>query len=182
MIILHGDNQVASRQKLTELKQGKQTMELGADITLPHLLVAVKSDSLFGESNLVIVENLFSGRPSNDRKTVIEYLLKNPSDVVVWENKDVSGKIKDFDPKIVRQFDLPKYIFAFLDNPTPQSLRKCLESMPVEQVFASLVTRMHKRGRADYLSGLLEIDYAQKTSSAPYDLAAALEVFMIRLS
>lgn len=182
MIILHGDNQVASRQQLTALKQGKQVVEFGTDITLAQLLVAAKSDSLFGGTNLVIIENLFSGRPSNDKKAVIEYLIGKPSDMVVWEGKDVSTKIKEFDPQIVQRFDLPKYIFAFLDHPTPQSLRKCLESMPVEQVFASLVTRMHKRGRTDYLKGLLEIDYAQKTSSAPYDLAAALEIFMVRLS
>mgnify|MGYP001565503277 CR=1 FL=1 len=187
MIILHGDNQVASRQQLTAakqeaVKQGKQLVELGSDITIEQVVSAVESNSLFGSSNLVVIENLFSGRPSNDRKAVVAYLLAKPGDVVVWEGKDVSAKIKEFDPQFVRRFDLPKYIFAFLDNPTPQNLRKCLETMPVEQVFASLVTRMHKRGRADYLTGLLEIDYAQKTSSAPYDLAAALEIFMVRLS
>ena len=181
MIILHGENQVASRQELTAFKQGKQVVEFGGDVTLAQLLVAARSDSLFGGTNLVIVENLFSGRPSNERKAVIEYLLKNPSDVVIWESKDVSAKIKDFAPQKVRRFDLPKHIFAFLDHPTPQNLRKCLESMPVEQVFASLVTRMHKRGEANYLKGLLEVDYAQKTSSVPYDLAAALEIFMVRL-
>ncbi len=182
MIILHGDNQVASRKQLTDLKQGKQVVEFGGDVTLTKLLVASKSDSLFGGTNLVIVENLFSGRPSNERKTVIEYLLKNPIEVVIWEGKNVSTKIQEFDSQIVRRFDLPKHIFVFLDNPTPQNLRKCLESMPVEQVFASLVTRMHKLGRTDYLSGLLEIDFAQKTSTSPHDLAAALEILMVRLS
>lgn len=187
MIILHGDNQVASRQQLTTAKQeaaklGKQLIELGSDITVEQVVSAAQSNTLFGNSNLVVIENLFSGRPSNDRKAVVEYLLKTSGDVVIWESKDVAAKIKDFDPQLVRRFDLPKYIFAFLDNPTPQNLHKCLESMPVEQVFASLVTRMHKRGRADYLTELLKIDYAQKTSSAPYDLAAALEIFMIRLS
>ena len=64
MIILHGDNQVASRQHLTTLKQaatklGKQITELAGEVSLELLMPAAESNSLFGSSNLVVIENLF---------------------------------------------------------------------------------------------------------------------------
>ncbi len=181
MTILHGENQVASRGQLALAKQGQRVLEFGSDVTLDRLVSAVGSDSLFGGANQLVLENLFSGRPSHERKAVINYLASHQDlDITIWEAKDVSAKIKEFNPQIVRRFDLPKYIFEFLDHPTVQSLRKCLETLPAEQVFASLVTRMHKRSRPDYLRGLLEIDYAQKTSAAPYDLATALELWVVK--
>ena len=215
MIILHGDNQVASRQQLTNAKQeatkaGKQLVELGSEITLEQVVSAVQSNSLFGSSNLVVIENLFSGRPSNDRKAVVEYLLSKPGDVVVWEGKDVAAKIKDFDPQLVRRFDLPKYVWKFLDDLTVNSLQLALTTAAAEQMLALLAGHVRKLimvnqgglnlpawqlGKlkaqlarfdldklVDMQQQLLEIDYAQKTSSAPYDLAAALEIFVVRLN
>lgn len=195
---------------MTDLKQGKQVVELGSDVTLAQLLVATKSDSLFGGINLVIVENLFSGRPSNDRRAVIEYLSAKSGDVVVWESKDVSAKIKEFDPQIVRRFDLPKYVFKFLDDLSLSSLQLSLQSAAAEQILALLAGHIHKlilvkegmsslpgwqtsklksqvlRFNLDKLTDLsrklLQIDYAQKTSALPYDLATALEIFVVRLN
>ena len=215
MIILHGDNQVASRQHLTTLKQaatklGKQITELAGEVSLELLMPAAESNSLFGSSNLVVIENLFSGRPSNDRKAVISYLLAKSGDVVVWEGKDVSGKIKDVDPQSTRRFDLPKYVFKFLDNLSITSLQLALSTAAPEQILALLASQIHKiilfkEGVASLPSWqlaklkiqssrfkiqdliklnreLLEIDYAQKTSAAPYDLATALEIFVVRLT
>jgi len=215
VIILHGDNQVASRQHLTTLKQaatklGKQITELAGEVSLELLMPAAESNSLFGSSNLVVIENLFSGRPSNDRKAVISYLLAKSGDVVVWEGKDVSGKIKDVDPQSTRRFDLPKYVFKFLDNLSITSLQLALSTAAPEQILALLASQIHKiiLFKEDVASlpswqlaklkiqssrfkiqdliklnrELLEIDYAQKTSAAPYDLATALEIFVVRLT
>lgn len=214
MIILHGDNQVASRRQLTTAKQeatkaGKQLVELGSEMTVEQVASAAQSNSLFGSSNLVVIENLFSGRPSNDRKAVVEFLLSKPDDVVIWEGKDVSAKIKDFDPQLVRRFDLPKYVWKFLDDLTVNSLQLALTSAVPEQILALLAGHIRKlilvkegvanlptwqlgklkaqlaRFNLDQLvdmdKQLLDIDYAQKTSAAPYDLATALEIFVVRL-
>lgn len=214
MIILHGDNQVASRRQLTTakqeaVKQGKQLVELGSDITLEQVVSAAQSNSLFGNSNLVVIENLFSGRPSNDRKAVIDYLLSKPGDVVVWEGKDVSAKIKEFDPQLVRRFDLPKYMWKFLDDLSLNSLLLALDSTSPEQILALLAGHIRKlvtikEGVINLPSWqlskiksqmakfdleklismnreLLQIDYAQKISAVPYDLATALEIFVVRL-
>ncbi len=215
MLILHGENQVPSRQHLLEIKQqavkaSKQVVEMGGETDLDQVSSAVESNSLFGNSNLVIMENLFSGRPSNLRKAVIDYLLKHTdADIVVWEGKDVSTKIKEFDPQLVRRFDLPKYVFKFLDDLSLSNLQLSLLTTAPEQIVALLAGHLHKlvlvkEGAAnlpswqlsklksqvtkftlfqlqDLVSQLLEIDYAQKTSAVPYDLATALEIFVVRL-
>ncbi len=216
MIILHGENQVATREQLTTLrqagvKQGKQLVELGSDITMGQLISAVESNSLFGSSHLVVVENVFSGRPSNERKLVMEYLLAHSAaDILVWEGKDVSAKLKDFGSQLVRRFDLPKYVFKFLDDLSLGNLQLSLQTAAAEQILALLAGHVHKlilvkEGATSLPSWqsaklkqqmakfsldklmemshqLLEIDYAQKTSAAPYDLATALEIFVVKLN
>ena len=105
--------------------------------------------------------------------------------MVIWEPKDVSAQVKDLPST---KFDLPKYIFNFLDNPALESFHKCLEVMPVEQIFASLATRVHKallgQGRiAKNINPreLLDLEYKQKTSSPPYDLTSALEIWLTKI-
>lgn len=196
MQIIHGDNQIASREQFllarqTAQKQGLNIVEFSGDsLTLSDLTQAVESKSLFGSANAVFIENLFSSRPSNAKKQIIAYLLKKAQEnIVIWEAKDVSAQVKDMPSK---RFDLPKHIFTFLDNPNLSTFHSALGTAPVEQIFASLVTRLHKvllgQGRfnrqfsnsqlSTFNSQLLQIDYKQKTSSVPYDLTAALEIWL----
>ncbi|MBI2008409.1 hypothetical protein HYS82_02005 [Candidatus Amesbacteria bacterium] len=193
MIILHGDNQIASREqflaaKQSATKQGLNIVEFSGDrINLPDLTQAVESKSLFGSANAIFIESLFSSRPSNTKKQLIDYLTtKQNENIVIWEPKDVSTQLKNIPST---KFDLPKYIFTFLDNPTLNSFHKCLEVLPVEQIFASLATRVHKNllgvGRISKKinpKDLLDIEYKQKTSSPPYDLTTALEIFFSKIS
>lgn len=192
MHIFHGDNQISSREqflaaKQTAQKQGLNIVEFSGDqINLPGLTQAIESKSLFGSANAVFIEGLFSSRPSNSKKQLIDYLTTKQNDnIVIWEPKDVSIQLKDIPSS---KFDLPKYIFSFLDNPTLESFHNCLEIMPVEQIFASLATRVHKallgQGRiAKKINPkeLLDIEYKQKTSSPPYDLSAALEIWLTKI-
>jgi len=181
MIILHGDHQVASRQKLLDLKKDKSVLEfLGSELTLAALVNTLTTKSLFGQANTIVIEGLFSLRPSTLKKILITYLLNHlESDVIVWEPKDVSSQIKDF--KQVQKFDLPKYIFAFLDNPTVSGLQQVLQTMPPEQILASLATRGYKRVDTKWLQELLTIDYQLKTGNLPYDLTTALELWCAKL-
>ena len=203
MIIIHGENQIASRQHFLSQKESAETQGLnivdfaGESLLLSDLIQATESSSLFGTVNLVFIEGFFSRRPSNDKKRIVEYFIsKNQNtNLFLWDAKDISAQIKDFSPNTIKRFDLPKYIFSFLDDLDLSTFRKCLENMPVEQLFASLITRLHKvlvgEGRfkkpfstsqlAIMNSQLLKIDYAQKTGAAPYDLTTALELWLLKL-
>lgn len=192
MFLLHGDNQLLSRQQYLRLKSdaeksGKQAVELaGADFSLPDLANALGTSSLFGQLPAVFIENFFSRRPSSAKDEIIAYLVSHAdADIVLWEAKDVSSAAKAFPPAAVRLFPLPKYIFEFLDTLSLSSFRQSVSIAPVEQVFASLVTRVHKNLLANptpknqaRIAQLLEIDLAQKTSSVPYSLEAALELWL----
>ena len=202
MQIIHGDNSLSSREHLLAAKQttaktGDNIVELSGDqIDLTTLVQAVESKSLFGPNNTVFIESLFSQRPSSAKKQIIDYLLKNTDEkIVTWDPKDITGQLKSFPEKIIKRFDLPKHIFAFLDSPALETLHRALQVSPVEQVFASLATRLHKvllgQGRftAKFTitdlkkmnTDLLQLEFQQKTSSAPYDLQAALEIWLTKL-
>jgi len=182
MLILHGDNQVASRQALLTAKGGKSTLEfMGSSQTPDQLVNATETNSLFGQANTVVIEGLFSQRPSANKKAIVEYLETHPeADIIIWEGKDVTSQLKNF--KSVQKFDLPKHIFKFLDAPSLSTLHLALSTIEPEVLFASLATRAHKRANTKWLQELLAIDYKLKTGTLPYDLAAALEMFVIRLS
>lgn len=181
MIILHGDNQVASRQALLKAKEGKSILEfIGSNLLLNQLVNAVETNSLFGQANTVIIEGIFSLRVSANKKSIVEYLESHQdSDVIIWESKDVSTQLKNF--KNIQKFDLPKYIFSFLDSPTIPGLQQVLQTMPPEQILASLATRAHKRANTKWLQELLAIDYKLKTGALPYDLTTALELWCAKL-
>ena len=95
--------------------------------------------------------------------------------ITMWEGKDVSTLLPN------KKFDLPKYIFKFLDNPSVELLHLCLKSLPVEMLFASLVTRAHKQVKTVWIKELLQIDYKIKTGALPYDLVTALELWCTKL-
>lgn len=182
VIILHGDNQVASRQALLKAKEGKSILEfIGSNLLLNQLVNAVETNSLFGQANTVVIESIFSLRVGAAKKALTGYLESHQdSDIIVWESKDVSSQIKNF--KNVQKFDLPKHIFAFLDNPTLSTLHLALSTTEPEVLFASLATRAHKRANTKWLQELLAIDYKLKTGALPYDLTTALELWCSKLT
>lgn len=177
MMVFHGDNQIASRKAWLEAKVGRQVLNLdGSSLVLADLLRVVNTKSLFDQDNSVFIENIFSRRPSVDKKEILTYLENNPNlDITIWENKAVITSLPN------KSFDLPKYIFKFLDNPTIEGLHLVLQTMPVEQIFASLATRAHKQLKTKQITDLLQIDYKHKTSFMPYDLVMALELWITRL-
>jgi hypothetical protein len=187
MMIYHGDDQIKSRTfwllaKTDCTKKQLLIVDLdGQNLTLPHLTSFVESSTLFGQTNAVFISNILTRRPSNEKKTITDYLAKHAADqIYIWESKEVTTTLPN------QNFSLPKYIFTFLDNLDLNSYHKCLQAMPAEQIFASLVTRLHKNLLATgiphpkYLD-LLKIDFAQKTSSSPFDLSSALELWLLKL-
>jgi DNA polymerase III delta subunit len=202
MQIVHGENQVQSRGYFLNLKKSLldkhlQPIDLDGDaLNLADLQNYLNTSSLFGESNAIFIDGFFSRRPSNDKKTISVYLSQQSSaHIYCWEAKDVTTALKEFPPTVIKKFDLPKYIFSFLDNLDVPTYRRCLESMPPEQLLSSIATRLHKvllgQGRLNLkytpqklesmLSSLLMVDYQQKTSNSPVDLASALELWLIEI-
>lgn len=189
MIILHGDNEIASRNEY--LRQKKETyLELSGDtLDLSSLITSFSTSSLFGPISHIAIIGLFSRRPSTAKKQITDYLeCRSELELLLWEPKDVSAQLKGFPQKLITKFDFPKHIFTFLDNLDLVTYHKLLSQMPVEQIFASLVTRAHKVLTAESRSNksldilkLIEIDYQLKTGQLATDLSTALELLLVSL-
>lgn len=152
MLIIHGDNQVDSRQFLLEqIKQAKtKDKEIvrfeGKETDLERLQQALESRSLLGQEKLVILENFFPKSP----KPILDYLIQtNPKNLIIWENNELSQtKLKKFKAK-TNLFKLPPIIFNFLDSFLPGNnrnalmiLKKAVAQSSAENVFYMLARQI----------------------------------------
>ncbi|MBI5358269.1 hypothetical protein HZB69_01410 [Candidatus Amesbacteria bacterium] len=176
MLIIHGENQIASREYFLDLRTKNPGDILDGDnLTLNDLQSKLNAISLFGETQHIYIENLYSRRPSNEKKAIIEYIEShNPLNLVIWEHKAVTTKAEN------KNFEMPKYLFAFWNKPTLKNFHLALQVAAVEQIFAGLITGAHKKQDKKTLKEFLDIDYKNKTSALPYDLKAALEFWLIK--
>lgn len=153
MKIIHGDNQIESREYLNKYKEqarlkGVEVVTLLAKkADLSEVIQAVESGGLFGDLRLVVIEELFSGLTSSSKKAVIEYLKKeSPEMVVIWEPKPVDGrKLKGVKAEI-KEFKVNSKIFKFLESVAPGGQRAFMplweelsSNEPAELIFFMLL-------------------------------------------
>lgn len=130
MLIIHGDNQVESREFLTkQINQAKaEDMEIirleGKEVNLEQLQQALEAKWLLGKEKFVVVENLLTNSPS---EKIINYLVKSqPKNFIIWEAKEIrQNQISRLRTK-ARLFKLPPVIFKFLDSFLPSNGRQSL--------------------------------------------------------
>ncbi len=214
MLIIHGDNTIVSRDFfLTQKKSFPNILELsGEDLTFARLTQALATPNLFGELPTLFIENFFSRRPSNEKKKIIEFLNKCQNDgnvkIITYDSKDMSLQLKSFDPKIIKNFKLPKFIYSFLESFSLDQLQLVLKSEAPEMILGSMARHIHnlilvKENQSNLPSwqagklksqaqnftleqlvkfnkDLLAIDYRQKTSSSPLNLKQALELWSLK--
>ena len=145
MLVIHGENITASRQRLTgQLKSfsGEIIRLDGKKITLTELKQALESSSLFGSDRLVVIENLFSRPASKIRDKLLQYCKDNqPQNLIIWDRKKIDGRaLTAF--KQAEKFEIRPIIFKFLESLTPHNqknnlglLHQCLQQDPVEMIF-----------------------------------------------
>ncbi|HUV46776.1 MAG TPA: hypothetical protein VMW29_01445 [Candidatus Bathyarchaeia archaeon] len=139
IFFIYGDNQVASRGKLTDLISEAQATQKeiirleGKTIDQNKLLQTLESDSLFGQEKMVIIENLFIRQKSKEKDSLIQYLKKEPikPGVIFWEPKEISGTTIRWLPKTWQflVFKTPVIIFKLLDSLRPGNQTQILPLM-----------------------------------------------------
>ncbi len=123
LTILHGENIIASRDKLVELitqaKNKNKTIErLNAEKINPGFLESnlVKQD-LFGTERIVVIEELHSLPKSKQKKILIELITKSEMDVILWEKRKLTPTMtKKFPQAKIFEFKLSKTLFKWLDS------------------------------------------------------------------
>lgn len=125
MIVIHGDNVVASRnylnQKKTELKAGgvKEIVTLeGKKASIENILGALESQSLFGNEKYIIIEDFLSRPKSTAKNEIEEYLQKtNPANCLLWEGKKATAlQLKKFSKATIQESKSSSQTFQFLDS------------------------------------------------------------------
>lgn len=131
MVILHGENTVLSRRKLTNFSQrfkGEIVRLDGEKMSLTDLKQAVEANSLFDQKRLVIIENLFTRRPSQEKEKLLKYLKEQkPTNLIIWERKTIDGRsLISFRFAQIEKFVIPATIFKFLDSLSPNNKKNAL--------------------------------------------------------
>ncbi len=216
MLIIHGDDQVSSRRYLLDQKKlyedgHRPVLDLSADnLTFDRFYLSVNSATLLGSLPVILLEKLFSSRPNKEKNRIIDYLLLHPaSDVLVWEDKNISPKLKSVPPASVKTFDFPKVLWNFIDQISVPSYHRALTTTPAEVMIGLLAKRIHdlmlvqsgqtaafppwqltklKSQMSSYSqkklirlhTDLLRLDFQSKTSATVFDLPSALELWVAK--
>jgi DNA polymerase III delta subunit len=135
MTILHGEHELASRQKLIELvaaakASNRQVKWLdGKKLTLAELELAVGSDSLFGTPQTLIIEQIYVGPKSKRKDELVAWLKQQAAsstaeqtEIIQWETKTLTAtQLKSFPTAQVQLFKLSNALFTWLDSLSPQA-------------------------------------------------------------
>ena len=156
MIIIHGENQLQSRLFLqTKIDEAKKKsfsiIRIDGRKAIPEdLIQSLEGDLFFGESKLVVIENVYSGPRSNRQDQLLKILRDTNVPVILWEPKKIDGRrLKGFDKPSQKTFSYPALVFAFLDALKPANHAKTLNLLhqtlinePAQLVFFLLVRRI----------------------------------------
>lgn len=150
MLIFHGDNQSASRQAFLVRKNADKAKDLnavefaGPNLMYSDLVNSLETVSLFGQQNLIVIEDFFTGKHAGrEKELIIKYLKENiTKNVLIWESKNVSLQLKSFPAGSIAKFDLPKHLFDYLETFSADLLRQTLEDSEPQVVFFLLVKQL----------------------------------------
>lgn len=124
IILIHGEDTTASRNKLLEVKEKYKDAELvtldGRNLALSNVVTVFDSPSLFQIKKILIVERFFTGVLPKEKISILSYLTKDAqlgSEVIFWEEKELEKtQIKRLGTEVKElKFPLPPLLFRFLD-------------------------------------------------------------------
>lgn len=151
--ILNGEDTVSSRKKISELVGGnKSYIQIDAKKqTLADIEVHLKTDSLFSEKKIVLIENFTKLKSQKDFFVMLNGFLKNANfEIILWEPVEISASIKQ-QFKDAKQFSFvfPKLYYNLLDNFVPNKdnielLHEVLKSFEPEQILYGLTKRVRQ--------------------------------------
>lgn len=186
--LLHGDNIEASRQKLEQLRKGKQESDVrvmeGKSLDITALHQALTPMSFLAGNVCVIIENFFSkaNKKSKNFPVIIDILKSaaDSNDIILWEQAEVSKThISGLGTGVhVQMFKLPASIFYLLDSMKPGNkvvaLRFLSQTLATEQpelVLALLARRVRQLlivGSGSSVSALADWQRARLTAQAGF--------------
>ena len=130
--LIHGNDPASSRAKLKEEVENNKDTEIvrfeGIKLTIPEVVGATQSDSLFMTKKTVLIENLLKGPISKEKEIILQMLTQTGHNIVLWEETEIDKRIinKYFAKSKVYTISIPAIIFNFLDSIGTQSAKVML--------------------------------------------------------
>ncbi len=178
MILLHGDNEPASRKELNRLLdsarlQGKRVERIDGLTTTKALLeIVIGSDSLFGDDRVVVVENILSGPQSKRKQELMEYLSSSTAELILWEKKTVTATtLKKLPGVKPQEFKISNQLFVWLDNLSPQPNTKKQQLSLLHQILANDAPELCLTMLARQLRLLIQSKAGPPPKAAPFVVA-----------
>lgn len=153
--ILHGDDIVSSRKRLTSLTSGVEPIIITSDKSnFLDIQNALQASDLFVEKKCVLVEHIFKLSKSDFEKALLLFekvASDNQTMLILWQNSQMTKlQISKFKKAVVESFVMPKLFFTFLDNFSPKNLEFELQTLShmtnidEMQIFYALVKRIRQ--------------------------------------
>lgn len=122
-----GEDIILSRKDFLESldqlqKQGSRVVRLlGKELTMENIENFLGNTNLFGETNVLAVENFLSNQKSKEKEKLIKKMLSfSNATVIFWEEKEFSKTEQLKYPGFAFQtYKLPPLVFKFLDGLLP---------------------------------------------------------------
>ena len=141
VVILHGDNQVASRRRLSAIREhyqdkGWEIMNAAKSVSLEEINLSSNAQTLLGVGTIVVVEEFWSGK----KKAAPTEISGN---VIFWEGRELPKILLNSLPKSwkVENFPITQVTFKFLDTLThsnPQISLRILHDIQNEDAYSLL--------------------------------------------
>lgn len=177
--LIHGEYQAKSRDFLFNLKakfrkQQAEIVELnGEKISLKELKQSLRSQSLFQDQQVFIIENIFSRRKSKAQEEILDYLknYQGNSVLIFWEKKSIGKVLQRRLPEgtQVKEFKTPALIFKFVEQIQPENKAQALQTL--DQVLASQDPYFLMAMTIRQIKLLLMLSSGEKVGGAPWMLA-----------
>ena len=122
--IVHGEDIVSSRKYFVDQKDENSLTFDAEPLILIELDQSLCGPGLFGSSNKIFIENLFSRKASKNFDGISLVLnKKTEADIFVWADKILPAKSLSLFPKSnVKVFKIPQNIWSFLDGIKPENV------------------------------------------------------------
>lgn len=157
-VLIHGEDTVASSHKFDEKKHEYEQLELitidGKRTSLTDVVTAIETSSLFGNTRLIKIENVFGGVVTKEREAILTYLssVNTENCIIVYESSEVAKRLisKYCLSWTIYSFPFPQILFKFLDSigsTSPSSLLMMFRSVLTQKEAAlihSMLTRQFR--------------------------------------
>lgn len=133
IVVIHGDNIVISRKKLTDLKEGftgGEVLHLQGDGTsITDVVQVFESQSLFDKRRLIVLERFIETKDKALIASIVNHLKNDLAhEVIFWEPKEIKKELLALLPKHAEVFFFKQeqLLFQFLDSIWPGNTKKIL--------------------------------------------------------